>query len=148
MITEFCRALKTNVQLAKELEDLSEEMMSQIDTFQKERLQALLDIDKYEYILKLEEMKQAVLEYKEQLDSLSNSMDENKLAVFSLESQVVSLKESMLNLFFSEKYLEFDKREDSCSFGRMNQTKSDLKQTVKEVDISLNETKFLEDIFE
>ena len=58
VIIEYCRDLKTDVQLAKELkikelEDLSESIMSQIDTFQK--------ADKAAFDLKLQEMKQTLL---------------------------------------------------------------------------------------
>ena len=54
VIGEFCRDLKSDVQLAKEqkikeLEDLAERIMSEIDTFQKEKLQSLLNAHKAEY---------------------------------------------------------------------------------------------------
>lgn len=74
-------------------------MMTQIDTFQKEKLQSLLNANKAEFDLKLEEMKQTLLKYNTELDMIMTAND-NKSAVYTLQSQVESLEENVLSLFF------------------------------------------------
>lgn len=66
VIAEFCRELKDQVQLAKErkikeLEDLSQRTMTQIDILEQMKLKAFLNANKAEFNLKLEEIKQTLL---------------------------------------------------------------------------------------
>ena len=94
--------------------------MSQIDTFQQERLQALLDANKTEYDLKLAAMKQTLLKYNDEVNRLSNGLNQNKLEIFSLESQVASLTESMHILVFNGQSIKFNVTESCSCFGRLN----------------------------
>lgn len=81
-------------------------------------------------------MKQTLRKHNTELDSLRVS--DNKLAIFTLQSQVTSLKENIRSLMFNGESIEFKKKECPTTLGELQLRKSnviDLEQNVNEVDI-------------
>ena len=159
VITEYCSELKRQVQLAKELkfkelDDLSDEMMAQIDSFQKEKLNAILEANRAAFDSQLREMKEDLEKFNKQLDTLNVYNDRH--TTLCIQSQLATLKEKFYNILFEDKSLEFHAEENKSSFGHLslkNHTLFDLKECDYEIDllshvINIKESVVLEDYFE
>ena len=120
IIKEHCRELRREVQLAKEIkieqiQKLSEEMLSQIDSYEQDRITAYLKSKKEPFTLKLNDFKAELLNWNQNLDKLltrdqylTNETDSarNMLSNLAIE------KENIQNLVYDDKILEFFKKRE------------------------------------
>jgi len=141
-IKEFCSELKRQVQLAKELkmkklDDMSDQMMTKIESFEHEKLNVFLEAQNDNFKTKMDEMKQFLSKYNQKLE---NSRIVNNIhAVLGLQAQIETLNENFYSLLFDGEYLQFNAKESPSSFGEILIKKSDemdLKESKNEMEVS------------
>jgi hypothetical protein len=141
-IKEFCSELKRQVQLAKELkmkklDDMSDQMMTKIESFEHEKLNVFLEAQNDNFKTKLDEMKQFLSEYNQKLEN--SKIVNNIHAVLGLQAQIETLNENFYSLLFDGEYLQFNPKESPSSFGEILIKKSDemdLKESKNEMEVS------------
>ena len=133
-LKEHCRELRRHVQLAKEtkveqLEKLSDQMLSQIDSYEKERLNAYqLNANKQEFTTKLNDLKKMLNDWNEKLNDHQQSLIKETDSARDVLSRLAVEQENLKSLIFDGQLLDLVKNQEELSenlFGQLTFTSFD-----------------------
>ncbi len=134
LLKEHCRELIRQVQLAKEtkvdqLEKLSDEMLNQIDMYEKERLNAYqLNANKQEFTSKLNELKIILDDWNQKLNDHQQSFSKQIDSARNVLSRLAVEEENLKSFIFNDKLLDLIDYQEQLSetlFGKLAFTSFD-----------------------
>ena len=134
LLKEHCRELRRQVQLAKEtkvdqLEKLSDEMLNQIDMYEKERLNAYqLNANKQEFTSKLNELKIILDDWNQKLNDHQQSFSKQIDSARNVLSRLAVEEENLKSFIFNDKLLDLINYQEQLSetlFGKLAFTSFD-----------------------